>query len=533
MSLSNPSQFNLTQKDMSSRKKFLDTSRQFIQNIRSTLANPPSKKNKFSQNQSIETVRQNENSRFIENEQQQQQLLVQEQDQHLDAMGGTLINLKEIAGTMNREMDDHVIMIDDLGERVDRSEGRLNTAMKRITDILRKEEESKSGYFSTEILPDNVRILKEAFPDIDTDVIEAILQSQNDNVDRSFELLLGMSDPQYQPTPPPMPPRPQTDNAPYAYWQQHEGTTADDQFHRDEEYAKQLALEDERKARQRQQQRREQDKDEDDSIFNFQGTIEHMFMSYKLNTSFFLEELPIIKEKVKEAGNAAKRKMLDFYNQLKASRNDNHFGSSNTTASSSIPATNAQYKGLSDDGDDLLSGDVSALHLSDYDVYTKTNTMLKSNNNEKRDDIIHVNSPPENLTVHTSTSDAQLKADEDFARQLAEEEKLARRQASTERNEPQPLQIPSRKQGSPVIITPKSPLELGDSDYEDIGLNAAPVKIDKPHEGPVPYVIGDDEDSDSDEETDDLHQDKNDKDSKKVVKENEDHMDKDTKTSVD
>lgn len=51
MSLSNPSQFNLTQKDISSRKKFLDTSRQFIQNIRSTLANPPSKKNKFSQNQ--------------------------------------------------------------------------------------------------------------------------------------------------------------------------------------------------------------------------------------------------------------------------------------------------------------------------------------------------------------------------------------------------------------------------------------------------------------------------------------------------
>ncbi|KAG1452223.1 hypothetical protein G6F56_007877 [Rhizopus delemar] len=411
MSLSNPSQFNLTQKDISSRKKFLDTSRQFIQNIRSTLANPPSKKNKFSQNQSIETVRQNENSRFIENEQQQQQLLVQEQDQHLDAMGGTLINLKEIAGTMNREMDDHVIMIDDLGERVDRSEGRLNTAMKRITDILRKEE------VSTEILPDNVRILKEAFPDIDTDVIEAILQSQNDNMDRSFELLLGMSDPQYQPTPPPMPPRPQTDTAPYAYWQQHEGMTADDQFRRDEEYAKQLALEDERKARQRQQQRREQDKDEDDSIFNFQ------------------EELPIIKEKVKEAGNAAKRKMLEFYNQLKASRNDNHFGSSNTTASSSIPATNAQY-----------------------------NQIIMKN---ASDDVIHVNPSPENLTTHTSTSDAQLKADEDFARQLAEEEKLeVRRQASTERNEPQPLQIPSRKQGSPVVITPKSPLELGDSDYE-------------------------------------------------------------------
>lgn len=75
-----------------------------------------------------------------------------------------------------------------------------------------------------------------------------------------------------------------------------------------------------------------------------------------------IEELPIIKEKVKEAGNgkhkdkygmniyvfiiflAAKRKMLDFYNQLKASRNNNNFGSNNSVGSSSIPATNAHYK---------------------------------------------------------------------------------------------------------------------------------------------------------------------------------------------
>lgn len=31
-------------------------------------------------------------------------------------------------------------ILDDLGERVDRSEGRLKAAMRRVTDILRKEE---------------------------------------------------------------------------------------------------------------------------------------------------------------------------------------------------------------------------------------------------------------------------------------------------------------------------------------------------------------------------------------------------------
>lgn len=41
---SNPSQFNLTAKDLNARKKFLDNSRNSIQSIRKTLANPPSKK---------------------------------------------------------------------------------------------------------------------------------------------------------------------------------------------------------------------------------------------------------------------------------------------------------------------------------------------------------------------------------------------------------------------------------------------------------------------------------------------------------
>ncbi|KAG1054444.1 hypothetical protein G6F43_003538 [Rhizopus delemar] len=337
-----------------------------------------------------------------------------------------------------------------------------------------------------EKLPNNVRILKEAFPDVDIEVIEAILQTQNDDVESSFDLLLGMTDPQYQPTPPPMPPRPQTtENGTYWNQQQINSSSIEDQLRRDEEYAKKIAMEDERRARDKRHQQQRKEQTEDDSIFNFQ------------------EELPIIKEKVKEAGNAAKRKMLDFYNQLKASRNNNNFGSNNSVGSSSIPATNAHYKGLSsDDGDDLLVGDISALHLSDYDVYAKTS-----------DDIIHVNPPPENpnmtkTTTHTSTSDAQLKADEDFARQLAEEEKLEarrrrRQQTSVETSEPQPPQMPPRKQGGPtVVIAPKSPLELGDSDYEDVGLNAASSikQSDKPILGSVPYVIGDDEDSDSDDD---------------------------------
>jgi hypothetical protein len=78
----------------------------------------------------------------------------------------------------------------------------------------------------------------------------------------------------------------------------------------------------------------------------------------------------------------------------------------------------------SDDGDDLLTGDVSALRLSDYDVYAQTAGGRTSEFNEKKDGVIHVN-PPLASTEQpkTSTSDAQLRADEEFARQLAEQER--------------------------------------------------------------------------------------------------------------
>lgn len=139
---------------------------------------------------------------------------------------------------------------------------------------------------------------------------------------------------------------------------------------------------------------------------------------------------------------AAKKKVLDFYNQLKANTRNNNVPNQNESASSSsIPTTHAQYRGLpSDDGDDLLTGDISALHLSDYDVYAQTG------GRQKNKETIVADSPS------TSTPHAQLKADEDFARQLANE-------GSTP---------PPKKAVTPtVVISPRSPLEFdGDSDYE-------------------------------------------------------------------
>ncbi|KAI8364824.1 hypothetical protein EDC96DRAFT_443965 [Choanephora cucurbitarum] len=375
-------------------------------------------------------------------------------------------------------------------------------------------------------LKGNVDILKEAFPETDTEVIEAVLQAQNDNIESSFEMLLGMSDPSYKATEatPLMPPRPQNE-APYAYWQRQEQQhteqpiSVEEQMRLDEAYAKQLFEEDRRHSEQRRQQQHQNQQynnrnNEEDSLFNFQ------------------EELPIIKEKMKEAGNAAKKKVLDFYNQLKANTQKN-MGSyqQDSAGNSSMPTTNAQYRGLpSDDGDDLLTGDISALHLSDYDVYAQTGQRqrqfeekkYRNSQLEEHDaNILHVN-PPVTETDHlptkiqTSTPDIQLKADEDFARQLAEEEQQQmreRRSRQSSANNDLTTPVYNKKPASPtVVIAPRSPLELGDSDYEDVGLTAAPSRPitsgnqresdkNKNSDTLVPYIIGDDDDDDDDNES--------------------------------
>lgn len=101
-----------------------------------------------------------------------------------------------------------------------------------------------------------VKTLKDAFPDLDVDVIETILDSQGGNLDAAFEILLGMSDPSYKPEP------------------------SQEQMRQDEAYARQLAR-------------------EGDAHYPQDTTTRANSQGPAFNLQ---EELPVIKEKMIEAG---------------------------------------------------------------------------------------------------------------------------------------------------------------------------------------------------------------------------------------
>lgn len=76
------------------------------------------------------------NSRFVENEQMQQQQIMREQDYALEGVYNTVQNLREIAITIGDEADDQKVLLDDLDHRVDNTSDRMQLALKRMNAVL-------------------------------------------------------------------------------------------------------------------------------------------------------------------------------------------------------------------------------------------------------------------------------------------------------------------------------------------------------------------------------------------------------------
>ncbi|KAG0165538.1 hypothetical protein DFQ28_008661 [Apophysomyces sp. BC1034] len=272
--------------------------------------------------------------------------------------------------------------------------------------------------------PEPIRTLQEAFPDVDKQVIEAILDSQQGKMEPAFEILLGMSDPQ-------------TAEAPKG---------VEEQLRMDEAYARQLALEQDisRTQRQRELQRSQsqsQSQQEQGPQFNLQ------------------EELPVIKEKVIEAGIAAKKKVLDFYNQIKATREAN--------LARQEQARIEQNSGRR--STDVLAGNMAGLQISNNAASTRT----------RNDSFEDLYGPDEKQTQE------QLRKDEIFARRLAEEEKFWHRKEMKRRQQEQKEQLTEKSRP----LSEEDGLEDGD-----------PVTLSAPDRQLAPgnisssYVISDDMD---------------------------------------
>ncbi|KAI7869747.1 hypothetical protein BDF14DRAFT_1780419 [Spinellus fusiger] len=224
----------------------------------------------------------------------------------------------------------------------------------------------------TPLVSDSVKTLKEAFPTLDVDIIEAILESQNNILDSAFEVLLGMTDPDYTPEAAPQTPSASSPllstGSPAPITADSTDTTA--------------SVKEQLLSQRQQQQQQQQRTTEEQPFFNFQ------------------EELPVIKEKVIEAGLAAKKKMVDFYHQVKAAAQ-----SPEGLMDPGSPSAQRHYSNSTREKETSMYG-------SNVDAYKRSATARFSS---------------------TLALEEQMRKDEEFARQLAAQEEFWERKMSSRR----------------------------------------------------------------------------------------------------
>ncbi|KAG0003555.1 hypothetical protein BGZ80_003522 [Entomortierella chlamydospora] len=198
-------------------------------------------------------------------------------------------------------------------------------------------------------------ILTEAFPTVEKEVCEFVLESHRGDVEASINALLEISDPDFQPepqqqAPPPAPvatppalPRRQSENLTQGvanlnleHSQPHgeidpillaSTSTSEQQLRADEDFARTLAAMDEYRARDRQNVRNQQHQQQQ------QGEEGPSFAAEM--KELMDEELPKIKERFNVAADTTKKKVTEWYNVIKskaeaaqAQRNANQAGNS-------------------------------------------------------------------------------------------------------------------------------------------------------------------------------------------------------------
>ncbi|XP_077460738.1 syntaxin-10 isoform X2 [Stigmatopora argus] len=75
------------------------------------------------------------NSRYIQEQQEQQQLIMQEQDDHLELVSGSIRVLKDMSGRIGDELDEQAVILGDFSEEMDQTSSRMDSVLKKLEKV--------------------------------------------------------------------------------------------------------------------------------------------------------------------------------------------------------------------------------------------------------------------------------------------------------------------------------------------------------------------------------------------------------------
>ncbi|XP_029604985.1 syntaxin-10 isoform X1 [Salmo trutta] len=145
---SNPGKFRLGENELQERRDFVERTRQAVQEMKDQLSSPSvvaqaEKKNRQAlmgtsgqdRSDGLESHLVSANSRYIQDQQEQQQLIMQDQDEQLELVTGSIRVLKDMSGRIGDELDQQAVMLGEFGEEMDQTGSRMNSVLKKMEKV--------------------------------------------------------------------------------------------------------------------------------------------------------------------------------------------------------------------------------------------------------------------------------------------------------------------------------------------------------------------------------------------------------------
>ncbi|KAJ8283248.1 hypothetical protein COCON_G00020980 [Conger conger] len=142
---SNPGKFRLGENELQERKEFVERTRQSVQEMKDQLSSPTAVAQREKKNREallgatgperydvLEPHLVSADSSYI---QEQQQLIIQDQDDQLELVSGSIRVLKDMSSRIGDEMDEQAVMLGEFNEEMDQTGSRMDSVLKKMEKV--------------------------------------------------------------------------------------------------------------------------------------------------------------------------------------------------------------------------------------------------------------------------------------------------------------------------------------------------------------------------------------------------------------
>ncbi|XP_067877361.1 syntaxin-6-like [Heterodontus francisci] len=148
---SNPRKFKIETVELQERKAFVIKTRQTVKEMKDHVSSPSAtafaeRRNKQSllggiEHQPTDQYRRldqelaNTNSLYIEEQRVQQRLIMEQQDDQLELVSGSIGVLKNMSGRIGDELEEQAVMLDEFSHEMDNTHSQLDSTLKKLAKV--------------------------------------------------------------------------------------------------------------------------------------------------------------------------------------------------------------------------------------------------------------------------------------------------------------------------------------------------------------------------------------------------------------